>query len=804
MKSLLQEVRFALRALIMSPGFTVVAVVTLALGIGTNTAFFSILDAVLLRPYPYEDADRLVVVRLANQQAGTDSVPLAFGDFVDIEERARSYEGLAAVRFQRMTIATEDTPWRVRGATVSHDLIEVVRSKLILGRSFSPEEDSPGGPKVAILSERLWRSRFDNDPGIVGRQIRIDGTPTSVIGVVEEATQLPAANDAEVFIPIALGPNETSRHFYRYFVVGRLSPNVDLATADAEAALIGSQIERENPELRTGWSARVISLRESRTGNDRPVLLLGLAAVFFVLLIACANVGSLLLQRGVARQRVIAVRAALGASRLRLLSQLLLESVLLAVAAAALGLLVAKWLINVTVSLLPPDDLPSYMSGFDLDLRGVIYILFVTSMAVLVVGLVPALKTSRPNLNTWLADAGGRSGGAGRGGRGRRLLLLAEISLSVVLVVVAGLLFSSFRTFLQLDPGFDRSVTVVELPLPETRYPDAATRGALYKRVITEAENVAGIESIAAAAELPFGGWAGTAMIRTNEDESTRNRTALFGIQRTYGAYFQTIGQPLLAGRDFSTQDDAQSVPVAIISERGAQRFFPNANAVGELVKFPEISGDTWVSIVGVVATTKRRGLTNDTSLEVYVPVEQTGWPEMDLLIKSRAGVNVVGGARELIRGIDSELTTDQTQTLGEIVDRSLAMQKVSSSLAGIFAIFALLMAAVGMYGVIAYSVSQRTQEIGVRIAMGARSRDVFKLVIGQMLVISLVGSVLGLVGAAALSRLMASLLYGFQLNDLAIFALGVVLAIVIALVSSFFPARRASRIDPISALRVE
>jgi putative ABC transport system permease protein len=357
---------------------------------------------------------------------------------------------------------------------------------------------------------------------------------------------------------------------------------------------------------------------------------------------------------------------------------------------------------------------------------------------------------------------------------------------------------------LQLDPGFDRSVTVVELPLPETRYPDAPARAALYQRVIGDARSLPGIETIAAASDLPFGGWAGTALIRADDQESADNRTALLGIQRTYGPYFQAIGQSLLEGRDFTLQDDDQSVPVAILSERGASLFFPDGDAVGEVVRFPEISADTLVTIVGIVANTKRRGLTNESSLEVYVPAAQTGWPEMNLLVKSRPGVNVVGGIRSVIRGVDSELTTDQARTLGEVVDRSLVMQKVSSSLAGIFAIFALLMAAVGMYGVIAYSVSQRTQEIGVRIAMGAHSRDVFKLVIGQMLVLALVGSVIGLAGAAGLSRLMVSLLYGFQLNDLAIFALGVVMAVVIALASSFFPARRASRVDPIAALRVE
>lgn len=807
MNTLLQDFRYGLRTLAKSPGFTAVAVLTLALGIGTNAAVLSVADTVLLRPYPYEEPERLAVVRMVNAELGTDDTPVAYADFVDLTERNRVFEGLAAVSYGRFNVAGVDSPIRVRGVHVSANLFSLVGTDTLHGRTFLPEEDRPGGERVAVLSERLWRRSFDADPHIVGRPVRIDGEPRTVVGVVSSKSQLPAPNDAEVFLPIALNPAETARDDYRYFVIGRLKSGVPVEKAGTEIAGIARQIAQEHPDLKENWSARVVSLRESRTGEDRPALLIGLASAAFVLLIACVNVANLLLQRGISRQRDLAVRTALGASRYRLMRQLLVEGLLLALTAAAVGFLLAEWLVRLVASMMPPDDLPPYMNNFGIDGRGLVYLIAIAVATVFIFGMMPALRSSRPNLTEAFGGSGTRSvGGVGRQ-RLRNALLVVEVVLSMILLVVSGLLVQSLFNLFQADPGFETEKTLTaELAPPAAQYGEEFQRSAFYRDVLERVRAMAGIEAVGLGSNLPFGAWNGTSVALEGERAEVQENNPRLGVQRVGGDYFQAIGQPVSAGRVFNVTDGMDSTRVAILNERAARTLWPNVSPLGKRLQLLDFEDeDFWVTVVGVARDVRRRGLEDTTSLDLYLPAEQAGWTDMMLFARASSDpLTLAADLRNVVQSVDRNLPVDNLKTLGQIVDESFTLQRISGVMCGIFAVFALLMASIGMYGTMAYSVSQRTHEIGIRMALGAQRRDVIRLVVRQMLIIAAAGVSIGLIGAFAMTRIMSSLLFGVGAGDLLTFGAVAFLLIGIALLASYLPARKASRVPPIIALRTE
>jgi predicted permease len=798
------DLRYGLRTLMKSPGFTIVAVLTLALGIGTNAAFFSILDAVLLRPYPYKDPERLGVVRMVNAEGGADDVPLAYPDYVNLRARNSSFEDLAAITYSRVNITGGDRPVRVRGVRVSANLFPILGTETVLGRTFLPEEERPGAGQVAVLSELFWRTYFEADPGIVGRTVRIDGEPRTVVGVVASQTQLPAPNDAQIFLPLALDPATAPRDELNSFVIGRLKPNVTLERAGTEAGEIVSQSAREHPD-RVGWSARAISLRESRTGEDRPFLLIGLASACFVLLIACANVANLLLQRGAVRQRDLAVRMALGASRWQLVRQLLAESVLLALLAAGAGLLLSQWMLRLTVSLMPADDLPPYMNNFSLDVRGLIYLLGISIVTVLISGLIPTLRVSRISLTESLGGSGTKSSGGVRQPL-RSALVVAEISLSMVLLIVAGLLVTSFRNMLQVDFGFDRENTLaLEVAVPESEYPQESQRAALYRDVMDAVRAVPGVTGVGTGDNLPFGGWRGTTVLVEGQAATAQENNPRLGMQVIAGDYFESLGQPLVAGREFAEQDDGDALRVAILNRRAVQAFWPHESPLGKRIQLAELDPGSWFTVVGVVGDIKRRGLDDNRSLDVYLPAAQVGWGDMRVFMRTRsAPLSMVSTLRSTVGKVAPNLPVDDIRPLGTIIEEEFTAQRISGTLSGLFAAFALLMAMVGIYGAISYSVSQRTHEIGIRMALGARRSDIIRLVVGQVLVLALIGIVLGLGGAFALSRVMSALLFGVSAGDLAIFTGVALLLVGIALLASYVPAQRASRVHPVASLRAE
>ncbi|HEX4954606.1 MAG TPA: ABC transporter permease [Thermoanaerobaculia bacterium] len=803
MSTLVQDFRYAVRGLMKSPGFTVAAVLTLALGIGSIGAFLSILDSVLFRPYAYKEPDRLAVVRLLNPQVGPEDFGLSYPDFERFREASRSFESLSAVLNQRFSITGTEVPLRAVGVRCSANLFATIGTRMVAGRPFFEEEDRPGAPKVAILSERLWRRQFASDPGIVGRTIRIGGVPTTVVGVVDAKTQLPAPNDAEIFVPLATSAASESYHFLRYFVIGRLAPGVSVKQASVEAGEVMARLKADLPDVREGYDSLVISLRESRTGDDRPVLLLGLALTLFVLLIACANVANLLLQRGLERQRVLAVRSALGATRPRLIRQILTESVVLALVGAALGLLIASWLLAATVWLLPPDDLPPYFNNFRLDARSISVLLAVSVGSVLIFGLVPALRSSRLNVSSWLAESGGKATTSGSRQGMRSSLVVAEVALSLILLVVAGLLIQSFQVQLAIDPGFNRArCLATELPLPDLKYGDPAQRGQVYKEIVSRVAELPGVASAAASSNLPIGGWTGTSVLLEGAGTDVRKRPPLVAMQITHGPYFQTIEQRLVAGRLFSQQDTQDSVRVVVLNERAAKALFPDQDPIGRQMRLSEFGNDKQFTVIGVVANIRRRGLNDNRSQDLYLLAEQVGWRDMQLLVRSAADPQgIVNSLRTEVRNVDPDLVVEP-RIFDEVLRDLLSTQKVASGLSTIFAVFALFIAAVGLYGAIAYAVSRRSQEIAIRMALGAEQNGILRMVIRQMLKITGLGIGIGLVGAILLSRLMSNLLFGFGIREIGAFVVGMLVIGLVSLVASYLPARQASLRDPLVSLR--
>jgi putative ABC transport system permease protein len=809
MGSLWKNLQYGLRTLLKAPGFTLVAVLTLALGIGTNAAVFSIIDAVLFQPYPYKAPERLAVVRLVSSKAGVDDVPLSYPDYAAYKQKSRSFEGLAAIGYRSMNVGNGETATRVRGVMVSSDLFNVVGTRVISGRGFAPQEDRPGGERVAVLSEQFWRTRLGTNPGIVGQTIEVDGEPRTVIGIVASNSQLPAPNDAAIFLPIALDPARESWTRFPYFVIGRLKPGVSLTAASTELREVGKQITQENPTDRTGWSARTVSLRESRTGEDRPMLLIGFACGSFVLLIACVNVANLLVQRGASRQRDLAVRTALGASRLQIFSQLLIESCLLAFFGALAGLVLSYWLLRLTVRVIPPEDLPPYLNNFALNGQSLLYMLGVTILTILIFGLVPAVRSSRPDLKETLSEGSQGAGGSVGRQRFRNILVVVEVALSMILLVVCGLLIGSLFKMVNADTGLDRRHTLlVDITLPETRYAEDFKRDAFYRKVIENVRNAPGISAASLADNIPFGSWAGTRVELEGLAKDAQKELPPLGLQTATEDYFLSIRQKLVAGRALQSQDtQPNALPVVVLNTRAAKKLFSARDPLGQKIKLLGVGKDgkeeIWATVVGVAESVVRRGLADNSSLEAYAPAGRFGWPEMVLLAHVDGDpLSAVGAVRQAVQAVDPSLAVVNGRTLDKVITDSFTVQRVASILCGLFGVFALVLAAVGMYGSLNYTVQQRTRELGIRMALGAQRREVIGLVIRQVLKLVAVGLFIGLLGSFALSKVMAGTLFGVGAGDLlTVLAVALILALV-GLIASWIPARRASLVPPVVTLR--
>jgi putative ABC transport system permease protein len=806
MDTLLHDLRYGVRVLLKSPGFTAVAVLALALGIGANTAIFSVVNAILLRPLPFDDPDKLMVISEWSQQVPNMSV--SFANFNDFRDQNQVFDSLFAFRSQNFILTGEDEPERLQGRQVTVGIFETLRVHPILGRVFSPAEDIPGAERVALLGEGFWNRRFARDRGVVGKTLVLNGEPHTVIGVMPAHFRV-FAQQTDIWTALGRledqlgGPNNRGNHPGIY-VIARCKAGVSEERARAEMIGIATRLAQQYPNTNANQSATLRSLHESFVGNLRPALLVLLAAVAFVLLIACANVGNLLLARATARQKEIAVRTALGAGRRRLLRQLLTESLLLAVVGGTLGLLFAYGGVKGLVAITPANT--PRIQEVAIDGTALAFTFVVSVVTGLIFGLAPALQASRPEINETLKEGTRGSAGAGRH-RVRSLLVVAETSLALVLLVGAGLMLKSFLQLLHADSGFrPEGVLTLQISLPQTKYIEPAKSRAFFQQALQNVKSLPGVEIVGSSAPL-LGGWQTSFSIAGRPDPPP-GQVPSTDIARVSSDFFQTMGVRLLKGRYFTERDADGTLPVCIVDETMANAYWPNEDPVGKQMRLGGRSPQNkapWLTVVGVVAHVKNYGVDQDSRVETYLPYLQNPLGFATLVLRARIDpASMTSAVRTAIRAVDPEVPVYGVRLLDEIVADNTAPRRLAALMLGLFAVVALILAAVGLYGVMSYSVTQRTHEIGIRMALGAQRRDVVRLVVGQGLALAVIGVAVGLAAAFALTRFISTLLFRVNATDPVTFGAISLLLSLVAVLASYLPARRATHVDPLVALRYE
>jgi predicted permease len=807
--TLLQDIRFGLRMLAKNPGFTAVAVLTLALGIGANTAIFSVVNAVLLNPLPYKDADRLVVVWKQNPSRGWYHNIISAADFLDLQKQNRVFAGMAAIKEEDINLTGEDVAEAVRGEQVTANFFDLLGVRAARGRTFVPDEGSPGGPPVVVLSDGLWKRRYGGDPAILGKQIAANGRKFTVVGVMPPGFYFAPWDEKAQFwrAGIDLSDPGHTNHWLR--CVARLKSSITLQQAQAEMDTIMRRLEREFPD-NTGWGVGLVNLHEQIVGNTRPALLVLLGAVGFVLLIACTNLANLQLARAAEREKEIAIRTALGANRRRLIRQLLTESVLLSMAGGGLGLLMAAWGTNLWVALAPQETPGLVQPRFDLLVLGFSLVLsLVTGMAF---GLVPALGTSKPDLNQSLKESTRHATDDRGRHRLRALLVGSEFALALILMAGAGLMIRSLALLAGVRLGFDpRNVLTLRIPLRSARYQGQRTRVDFFQRLLQQVETLPGV--IAAGTidggGLPPHGGNGMMFLIEGRPAPPPNEVPEAEHRVVSPGYFRAMGIRLASGRFFSDADTRDSQPVAIINETLARDYWPGRDPLGSRIQFPS-SGNTpakWVSIVGVIENVKNQTAELPTVPEVYVPYTQlpTIFNPETLVVRSATDPGqLVAAIRREVGQIDKEQPIFDVLTMEENVAHYSAGRRFPMILLSVFAGLALALAAVGIYGVLAFSVARRRHEIGIRMALGAAQDDILRLVVAQGFRFAVVGIIVGVAGALAVTRVLASLLFGVTPTDPLTFGAVTVLLGSVALLACYLPARRAAKVDPMVALRYE
>lgn len=814
MQTLLQDIRYGIRMLLKHPGFSLIAVFTLALGIGANTAIFSVVNGVLLRPLAYHEPERIVTLLHEGQR------PVSPANFLDFQANGRSFEQMAAAEAWGGALTDIDRPEQISGLRMGEGLFDMLGVPSMLGRTLRPEDYAPGKDRVLVLSHKLWQRVFGGDAGVVGRQVRLSGESYTVVGIMPPQFQFPPfwSTRAEMWTPLDLKSRGTNRRLNSLRAFARLKPGVPLAQAQTEMETISRQLAAAYPEANAELNIRVDPLNEKVVGNVRPALLILSVTVGIVLLIACANVACLLLARAAARQREIAVRGAMGASRGRILRQMLTESLLLALSGAAGGLLLAVWGVNWLTALLAGNStgfsvkLPR-LGEIQLDPAALVFTISVSLLCALIFGLAPALLASRPDLNQLLKE-GGRGTVTGRG-RLREMLVVAELALSLVLLIGAGLLMNSFLKLQAVDPGFDqRNLLTATISLAGASQYVGPARETFYRQLIAQIKSVPGVESASAINHLPLAGdtW-GTAIVIEGRPMPPAGQDVEATYRVSRPDYFRTMGIPLRAGRDFTDHD---APGVAIINEKLARRYWPSEDAVGKRLTLdnPRDSARPvqWLTVVGVTKDVKQDSWTNAPANELYLPFKESGLfytgtgPQstaMTLVVRTSVPpLSLTTALQDAVRSVDRSLPVSRVVTMEQIVADALWQPRFNLQLIALFAGLALVLAAVGLYGVMAWSVAQRSHEVGLRMAMGAQQRDVLRLVVGQGMKLALAGVALGLLASVALTRTMTKLLYSVSATDPITFVSIAALLLVIAFLACYFPARRASKVDPMVALR--
>ena len=804
-ETLWRDVRTGVRALVQSPVFTTVTVLSLALGIGANTAIFSVVNGLLLRPLPYPESEQIVDVwHTPPQQSfpGLDKFSVSPANYLDWKAQSTAFEQMAVYADTRFSLSTSNDPLSLSGAVVSSDFFSVLPSNAMQGRTFTSDDERPGHDQIVVIGHGLWQRAFGANPNIIGQTLTLNSRSFTVVGIMPAGFEFP--REAEVWVPLAWDDNDRkTRSMHDYSVIARLKQNVSVQQAQAEMSTISSRLEQQYPEENTGWGAKVIPLREDLVGDVRLSLLVLFSAVGFVLLIACANVANLMLARGANRQKEIAVRIALGAGRARLVRQLLTESVLLAVTGGLLGLLLAVWGSKMLVQL---GGLPT-SGDIGIDTWALGFTLLVSFGAGIVIGIVPALQFSRTSISETLKQGSGRTGGSPIKQHTRKALVISEVALSLVLLIGAGLMIRSFWKLQNVDPGFDTSNTLtMSVALTWIRYPEPHQRLAFVERAIEQIRAVPGVVSVGTTTKIPLAG-GGSTQPFSIEGRPTAAVSEQPMAQTRYISpdYFRAIGIPLRQGRFFTDHDRVDTVPVVIISEAMARRFWPGQNAVGKRLT-PSFHLEPGArEIVGVVGDVKTSGLDVDASAMMYLPYKQAPLPLISFVVRTASNPeSLVQPVSKAIYSIDKEQALTNVQTMDQVLRKSLSDRRFNMTLLLIFAAVALMLAAVGVYGVMNYTVTLRRRELGIRMALGAEKMDVLRLVLGQGLTLTLIGMAAGLISAYALTRLMASLLYGVTATDYLTFGSVSVGLIVVGLVASYVPARRATKVNPTIALRAE
>jgi putative ABC transport system permease protein len=809
MTTLLADIRFGIRMLLKSPTMTLVALLALTLGIGANTAIFSVVNAVLLRAFPYADAEQLVLVWEKRQGGRTDQNVINLGNFSDWKEQNEVFSDMAVFFDRTFNLTSDGAPEEVPGQIGTTNLLSVLGTNPILGRTFTDDDTREGQPRVVVISYALWQRRFGSDPSIVGRQITLNEQPNTIIGVMPTGFEWhiqkgALAKPADIWTPFQI-TNDLRRRRGRFAsAVARLKPGISTAQAQREMDTISARLAQQYPEFNTNWGINVVPLRTQFTGEIRKPLLILLGAVGFVLLIACANVANLLLARASSRKKEIALRAGLGASRWRIARQLLTESLILAVVGGALGVLLAWWGTKALVALSPPALIDLKSVGVSLPVLG--FTLGLSLLTGIVFGLIPALEATRFDLHDSLKEGGKNIGGGAGSHRLRSLFVVTQIALALVLLVGAGLLVKSFSRLQAVDPGFSaENLLTMRVSLPSGKYDTDQKRIDFFKQAIERMEAIPGVESVGAINTPPFRGlYAGTT-VDVDRQKLPPDQELKTGICVTDANYFQTMQIPLQHGRLYTEQEATEMRHVVVVNETFVRKNLRGAEPLGKKLTIYMKEQNVPTEIIGVVADHKHLGLDAEVEPMAYWPHPELVYSGMTLMIRTNTDASAVApAARNVIDDLDPLQPIGEVNTMEKLLSTSVARARFSASLLTVFSLVALVMAAVGIYGVMSYTVLQRTHEIGVRMALGAQRFDVLKLVVRKGIVLGVIGVAGGLAASFGLTRLISTLLFEVTATDTATFAFISAGLFAITLIACYVPARRATKIDPLKALRYE
>jgi predicted permease len=798
-----KDIRFGLRSLAKHPAFTALAVIILALSIAATTSIFTVVNGVLLRPLGFPEADRLMVITEVNPQQGPEPFELSYLNWVDLRQQSKSFEEIAGVTFSSSVLKVNGEPSRVMAMGASANLFPLLRAQPAQGRTFLAEEEKPGANRVVVVSDRFWRRHFPNQ-SLNGQGIDLDNRGYAVIGIMPAGFQFPDER-TDVWVPF--GPDSAEPYFqnravHLIFGLGRLKTGVDRSAAANELTAIFSGIQQQHAKEDAGHSVSLTPLHERLTGDFKSALFVLLGAVVFLLLIGCANVANLQLARTASRGREMAIRVALGASRWRVIRQSLVESLLLSLAGGLVGFLLAMW--TVTWLLLQlPEGFPRVS---EIGINAVVFgfTLGVSTLTGILFGLVPAIQATRTHVNEALKSGG--KGSIASGSRLRRTLVVAEVALSLMLFIGAGLLMKSFWLLTNVNPGFQSDhLLTVHVALPEQKYSESAQVVDFFSRVPEQLSTLPGVKAVSAVNRLPISGG------DPHGDLTIEGRTFAAGeapgasYRRILPNYFRAMGIPLLQGREFDERDTGGTPDVVIINQKMAKRFWPDGDAIGKRIKVGPPENEPWVAIVGVVGNVNHTGLDAEPDFATYEPHAKRPWSSMTLLVRTAGDpLSLAGPVQRELKNAENEILIEDVVTMKRRLDLSVAPQRLNVVLLATFAFIALLIAAAGIYGVMAQSVAQRTQEIGVRMALGAQLRDVLGMVLRSGMSLALIGIAIGLAGAFLLTRLMRTLLFGVTPTDALTFASVAVILFVVALLACYLPARKATKVDPLVALRYE